>query len=84
MAQESNLTLLPVLNKVDLPHASPDEVAGQIESSLGLPKNTHMRISAKSGLGVDDVLRRIVDDLPSPRAWETPDGKLRGLVFDTL
>lgn len=84
VAQESNLTLLPVLNKVDLPHASPDEVAGQIASSLGLPTSTHMRISAKSGLGVDDVLRRIVDDLPPPREWVALDGRLRGLVFDTF
>lgn len=43
-----------------------------------------MRISAKSGLGVDNVLTQIVEGLPAPRAWEQDDGKLRGLVFDTL
>jgi translation elongation factor EF-4 len=77
------LTLLPVINKVDLPHASPEATSEQIESSLGLAKNTHMQISAKSGLGVDGVLRNIVDGLPAPRKWEEDDGKLRALVFDT-
>jgi hypothetical protein len=43
-----------------------------------------MPISAKSGMGVDEVLRRVVEDLPAPRKWEDEDGKLRGLVFDTL
>jgi len=42
-----------------------------------------MRISAKSGLGVDQVLRNIIDGLPCPKAWESEDGKLRGLIFDT-
>ena len=84
VAQEANLTLLPVINKVDLPHASPADTSEQIESTLGLTKDTHMRISAKSGLGVEEVLTNIVDGLPAPKKWEGNDGKLRGLVFDTL
>jgi GTP-binding protein LepA len=83
-ALDADLTLLPVINKVDLPHASPAETSEQIESSLGLSRDTHMPISAKSGMGVDEVLRRVVEDLPAPRKWEDEDGKLRGLVFDTL
>jgi GTP-binding protein LepA len=75
---------LAVINKVDLPHASPDEVSEQIVSSLGLTADKHMRISAKSGLGVDEVLKQIIDGLPAPQPWEEPDGKLRGLVFDHL
>ena len=82
-ALEANLTLLAVINKVDLAHASPAETSEQIASSLGLAKEKHMRISAKSGLGVDEVLRQIVQDLPGPRAWESQDGRLRGLIFDT-
>ena len=83
-AIEANLTLLPVINKVDLAHASPAETSEQIATSFGLQKDTHMRISAKTGLGVDEVLKQIVDGLPPPRPWKIRDGKLRGLVFDTL
>ncbi|KAK8849772.1 GTP-binding protein LepA [Kwoniella newhampshirensis] len=83
-ALEADLTLLAVVNKVDLPHASPVETSEEIESSLGLPKDKHMRISAKSGLGVDNVLTQIVESLPAPRRWESEDGKLRGLIFDTF
>ncbi|WVQ95928.1 GTP-binding protein LepA [Kwoniella sp. CBS 9459] len=82
-ALEAELKLLPVINKVDLPHAYPDETSEEIETSLGLPIEDHMRISAKSGLGVDDVLSNIVDGLPPPKKREIDDGKLRGLIFDT-
>ncbi|WWD20405.1 GTP-binding protein LepA [Kwoniella shandongensis] len=83
-ALEADLSLLAVVNKVDLPHASPVETSEEIESSLGLPKDKHMRISAKSGLGVKEVLTQIVEGLPSPKKWESEDGKLRGLIFDTF
>lgn len=82
-AVEARLALLVVINKVDLAHASPAETSEQIASSLGLAKEKHMCISAKSGLGVDEVLRQIVQGLPGPRRWESQDGKLRGLIFDT-
>jgi GTP-binding protein LepA len=75
---------LAVINKVDLPHAAPVETSEQIVSSLGLEANKHMHISAKSGLGVDQVLNQIIDGLPSPQPWKEHDGKLRGLVFDHL
>ncbi|WVF68379.1 GTP-binding protein LepA [Kwoniella sp. CBS 6097] len=83
-ALEAELKLLPVINKVDLPHAYPDETSEEIETSLGLPIEDHMRISAKSGLGVENVLSNIVEGLPPPKKWETDDGKLRGLIFDTF
>ncbi|WVQ84435.1 GTP-binding protein LepA [Cryptococcus sp. DSM 104549] len=84
-ALEADLSMLAVINKVDLPHASPDETSEEIASSLGLPKDRHMRISAKSGMGVDAVLSRIVDGLPPPGQWVGgDDGKLRGLIFDTF
>ena len=82
---DADLTLLPVINKVDLPHADPAAASAEIASSLGLPVETHMRISAKSGLGVENVLGNIVDNLPPPEAWiGDGQGRLRGLVFDTL
>lgn len=83
VALEANLKLLAVINKVDLPHASPEETSVQIEGTLGLESEEHMYISAKSGLGVDKVLTQIVDGLPPPKGWEGNDGKLRALVFDT-
>ena len=82
-ALEANLALLAVINKVDLPHASPATTSEQIATSLEIPAAKHMRISAKSGLGVDIVLNQIIDALPPPKAWESGDGKLRGLIFDT-
>lgn len=82
-AVDADLTLLPVINKVDLPHADPVAASKEIASSLGLPVETHMRISAKSGLGVQNVLSNIVDNLPPPDNWNG-DTRLRGLVFDTL
>lgn len=74
-----------MINKVDLPHADPAAASAEIAASLGLPVETHMRISAKSGLGVENVLGNIVDNLPAPEAWiGDGQGRLRGLVFDTL
>lgn len=84
-ALEADLEMLAVINKVDLPHAYPEETSEEIESSLGLEKGKHMRISAKSGLGVEKVLDGIIEGLPAPEAWMGgEDGKLRGLIFDTL
>jgi len=83
VALEADLKLLAVINKVDLPHASPEETSTQIESVLGLEKEDHMYISAKSGLGVETVLNSIVESLPPPKQWEEGDEKLRALVFDT-
>ncbi|KAI9638759.1 uncharacterized protein MKK02DRAFT_9599, partial [Dioszegia hungarica] len=83
-AEEANLTLLPVINKVDLPHASPKETSEQIAATLGLPMGNHVHISAKSGLGVPQVLTSIIDELPPPPPSEETDGRLRGLVFDTF
>ncbi|OXC68122.1 GTP-binding protein LepA [Cryptococcus neoformans] len=84
-ALEADLEMLAVINKVDLPHAYPEETSEEIESSLGLEKSKHMQISAKSGLGVEGVLDSIIEGLPAPGAWVGgDDGKLRGLIFDTF
>lgn len=83
-ALEADLKLLAVINKVDLPHASPAETSQQINNTLGLTDDPHMHISAKSGLGVDNVLCQIIEGLPPPPSRDENDGKLRGLVFDHL
>lgn len=82
VALEADLKMLAVINKVDLAHAYPEETSNEIAGSLGIPVEDHMRISAKSGLGVDNVLHRVIDSLPPPN-WQG-DNKLRALVFDTF
>ncbi|WVN87477.1 GTP-binding protein LepA [Cryptococcus depauperatus CBS 7841] len=84
-ALEANLTMLAVVNKVDLPHAHPDETSEEIASSLGLERSKHIRISAKNGFGVENVLNGIVESLPGPKMWQSEEvEKLRGLIFDTF
>ena len=66
MALEHDLELVPVLNKIDLPSAHPDEVAQEVEDVIGLPCMDAPRISAKTGLNIDQVLERVVADIPAP------------------
>ena len=75
MALEHDLELVPVLNKIDLPSAHPDEVAQEVEDVIGLPCMDAPRISAKTGLNVDQVLERVVADIPPPPATPTPPSK---------
>ena len=65
-AIEADLEIVPVLNKIDLPAAEPDEMKQQIEDIIGLDASDALMISAKTGLGVDDVLEAIVHRLPPP------------------
>jgi len=81
LAFEHDLTLVPVLNKIDLPNAEPDIVSREIEKVIGLPSDDIIRISAKDGTGVPDVLEAIVQRVPPPRG--DPDQPLRALVFDS-
>jgi GTP-binding protein LepA len=81
LAVENNLEIIPVLNKVDLPNADPDQVAKQIEEVLGLSMEGELRISAKTGLGVPELLEAIVRRIPPPRT--NADGYTRALVFDS-
>ncbi len=80
LAEQAKLAIVPVLNKIDLPHARPDEVATEIEDALCLAAEDAMPVSAKSGLGCEKLLHAIVDKIPSPKG--DPDGKLRSLIFD--
>ena len=82
LALDNNLEILPVINKVDLPNARPDEVKNEIEDIIGIPAQDAPCISAKTGLNVDEVLERIVTDIPSPKG--DVEGKLQALIFDSF
>lgn len=81
LAIDNNLEILPVINKIDLPNARPDEVKKEIEDIIGIPAEDAPCISAKSGLNVDEVLERIVTDLPGPKGDE--NAKTTCLIFDS-
>jgi len=81
LAIDGNLEILPVLNKVDLPNARPDEVKNEIEDIIGIPAMDAPCISAKSGLNVEEVLEKIVTSLPSPSGDENE--KTKCLIFDS-
>jgi GTP-binding protein LepA len=81
LAAAHNLTILPVINKIDLPAAQPDFVKEQIENVLAIPAHDALMISAKSGLGVEDVLEAIVQRVPPPKG--SADNPLQALIFDS-
>jgi len=81
LASRHNLTILPVINKIDLPAARPDHVKEQIENVLAIPADGALAISAKSGLGVEEVLEAIVRHVPTPKG--SADAPLRALIFDS-
>ncbi len=81
LAIDNNLEILPVINKIDLPNARPDEVKKEIEDIIGIPAEDAPCISAKSGLNVEEVLERIVTDLPAPKGNENE--KTKCLIFDS-
>ena len=81
LALEQDLEILPVINKIDLPAARPDDVAQEIEDLLGESKEAMLRISAKSGIGVQDVLEAVIRQVPPPNG--EPEAPLRALVFDS-
>ena len=82
LAIDNNLEILPVINKIDLPNARPDEVKKEIEDIIGIPAMDAPCISAKSGLNVEEVLEKIVTDLPAPTGDENK--ALKCLIFDSL
>ena len=82
LAIDNNLEILPVINKIDLPNARPQEVKDEIEEIIGIPAQDAPCISAKSGLNVEEVLERIVTDIPAPTGDE--NANLKCLIFDSL
>ncbi|MEW6566742.1 MAG: translation elongation factor 4 [Chloroflexota bacterium] len=81
LALEANLEVLPVINKIDLPSARPDEVAQEIDGLLGTPPGSILRISAKEGTNVEAVLEAVVAQVPPPRG--DPESPLQALIFDS-
>ena len=81
LALEQDLELIPVINKIDLPAARPDDIAKDVEDLLGIDESEMLRISAKSGIGVQDVLETVIEKLPPPTG--DPEAPLRALVFDS-
>ncbi len=81
LAIESNLTIIPVINKIDLASAQPDEVAEEIEALMGVPAESILKVSAKDGINIENVLDAIVEQVPAPSG--NPDAPLQALIFDS-
>ena len=82
LALDNDLEILPVINKIDLPSADPDEARREIEEVIGLDASEAPLVSAKEGINIEDVLRQIVEKLPPPSGSE--DAPLKALIFDSL
>ncbi len=80
LAMEHDLTIIPVINKIDLPAADVDGVKEQIERELGLDSDHVLLCSAKEGIGIDEILEAIVARIPPPKG--SPEEPLSGLIFD--
>ena len=81
LAIEHDLEVVPVVNKIDLPSADPERVCEEIENVIGIPAMDAPRISAKAGINIEEVLEKIVTDIPSPP--DTADKPLKALIFDS-
>ncbi|MGB1361558.1 MAG: translation elongation factor 4 [Alphaproteobacteria bacterium] len=81
LAIDANLDLFPVLNKIDLPAAEPEKVSQQIEDVIGIPTDNAIAISAKTGIGIEDTLEAIVNELPAPTGEK--DADLQALLVDS-
>ena len=82
LAIEHDLEIIPILNKMDLPNANPEVVEDQIIELIGCKRSTIIRASGKTGEGVDEILRRIISDVPAPAG--DSDAPLQGLIFDSV
>lgn len=96
MAMEHNLVIIPVLNKIDLPAADPERVSNEVVKMLGCAKEDILKISAKDGRGVDEVMQAVIDRVPAPHVSPSPKGEgspvsgegdpplSRALIFDAV
>lgn len=82
LALDNNLEILPVINKIDLPSANPAWAKQEIEDIIGIPAEDAPEISAKNGINIEDVLERIITDIPAPSG--APDAPLKALIFDSV
>jgi GTP-binding protein LepA len=80
-ALEQNLTIIPVINKIDLPNAEPERVATELENLIGFDRDEILYASAKTGIGTEEILQAIVDRIPAPSG--DPNGRTRALIFDS-
>lgn len=81
LAMDEDLEIMPVLNKIDLPSARPEEIKQEVEDVIGVDAEDAPLVSAKEGIGVEELLERIVTDIPAPQGDE--HGKLKALIFDS-
>lgn len=81
MAIEQNLEVVPVLNKIDLPQAEPERVINEIEDIIGIPAHDAIRASAKNNIGIDDLLERLIAQVPAPKG--DPNAPLQALIIDS-
>lgn len=81
LALDNNLEILPLINKIDLPSADPDKAKAEIEDVIGLPAQDAVLASAKTGVGVRDILEQIVEFIPAPQG--NIEGKTKALIFDS-
>jgi GTP-binding protein LepA len=82
LALNNDLEIIPVMNKIDMDSAMPDEVEDQIVDLIGCERSDILRVSAKTGYGVDEVLKAIVNRIPAPKG--NPDAPLQALIFDSV
>lgn len=82
LALENDLEIIPILNKIDLPSANPEEVTDEIVNLLGCKPEDVLRVSGKTGAGVKELLEQIVERIPAPEG--DPDAPLQALIFDSV
>ena len=82
LALDEDLEILPTLNKIDLPSARPDEIKEEVEEVIGLDASEAPLVSAKEGIGIEELLEAIVKKIPHPTG--NPEGKLKALIFDSV
>ncbi|TKD70187.1 translation elongation factor 4 [Pseudalkalibacillus hwajinpoensis] len=82
LALDNDLEILPVINKIDLPSAEPERVRQEVEDVIGLDASEAVLASAKSGIGIEEILEQVVEKVPAPQG--DPEGSLQALIFDSL